>query len=151
MPSKYQAGGGGSMGSNFGGRTTAAGGTRGTRRVVNKTRTINRVGVESYSRKDAKRMGLLDAKSNSPKQLRKAADKSTKAFKKQMKTLVKAERFPITDRIVNGKLVRKGLAPGTVPRSVTPQKSGKPGVSAVKPSLSKTAKPSAKTLKKGKK
>jgi hypothetical protein len=33
MPSKYQAGGGGSMGSNFGGRTTGAGGTSGTRAV----------------------------------------------------------------------------------------------------------------------
>jgi len=33
MPSKYQAGGGGSMGSNFGGRSTAAGGTSGARAV----------------------------------------------------------------------------------------------------------------------
>lgn len=82
MSKKYQAGGGGSMGSNFG-RTTAAGGTRGTR---NTTLRGGRVKVSKSTRLETSRgnkaikIGMKEAvKDNS---LGVKASKSLRKFSK---------------------------------------------------------------------
>jgi len=143
MPSKYQAGGGGSMGSNFGGRSTAAGGTRAGRGVRQTTYKTNAKAFKKAQAADKryaaadKKVGKIISQDNK-RMINKQVETGKLDIKyrevpRKLKTAWKKNSATATRQLLKGVEVKKT------------------GVSAVKPSLSKTAKPSAKTLKKGKK